>query len=50
MLTVGQQVKCNGFPGTVIEICTGKLAGMCVVRLARGTVCVDISELLRFNR
>ncbi len=49
MVTLGQQVKCNGYPGAVIEICSGQLNGMCVVRLASGTVCVDIYELLRHN-
>lgn len=50
MVTVGQKVKCNGYAGTVTEVCTGQLAGMCVVRLASGTVCVSVSELLRFNK
>ena len=50
MLTVGSKVKCNGFDGTVTEVCTGKLDGMCVVRLRSGSVCVSASELLRFNR
>lgn len=49
MVTVGQKVKCNGFEGTVIEVCTDKLEGMCVVRLRAGDVCVSISELLRFD-
>lgn len=49
MVTVNQSVFCNGFPCTVIEVCTGQLQGMCVVRLARGCVCVDIDELIRFN-
>jgi hypothetical protein len=51
-LTVGQAVICNGYDGTVREIHTGQLAGMADVYMtrARGTVCVSISELLRFNR
>jgi hypothetical protein len=49
-VTVGQQVICNGYDGTVTEVHTGQLNGMCTVRLARGTVCTGIAELLRFNR
>jgi len=38
---VGQKVLCDGFKGRIIEVCTGKLEGMVVVRLDRGTVCVS---------
>ena len=41
----GQKVECNGFPGTVVEICTGQLEGMVIVRLASGSVCVDASAV-----
>jgi hypothetical protein len=30
---IGQKVICNGYPGTVIELCAGGLRGMIVVRL-----------------
>jgi hypothetical protein len=50
MFKIGQKVICNGFPGTITEICTGQLTGMVVVRLASGTVCVDASELAHFNK
>ena len=42
---VGQQVLCNGYPGTITEFCEGQLQGMAVVRLNSGSVCVDSSEL-----
>jgi hypothetical protein len=48
-IKVGTKINCNGYPGTVTEICTGGLAGMCVVRLRSGTVCTSISELVRFQ-
>lgn len=48
-IQINQRVICNGFNGTVVEICTGQLAGMCVVRLNAGSTCVSISELLKFN-
>ncbi len=41
---VGQKVTCNGYPGTITEVCTGQLSGMVVVRLASGSVCVDATE------
>lgn len=50
MVTVGQKVICNGYDGAITKVCDGQLLGMCEVRLARGSVCVSISELLRFNR
>ena len=46
---VGDKVMCNGYEGRIIEICTGQLKGMTVVRLDRGSVCVDIGELARFD-
>ncbi len=42
---IGQKVNCNGHNGTITEVCTGKLLGMVVVRLERGSVCVAASEL-----
>ena len=47
---VGQKVICNGYDGTITEICTGQLAGTVHVRLASGTVSVDATELARFNK
>lgn len=45
-MRIGQNVMCNGFPGAITEICTGKLAGMIEVRLERGTVCVDATQVV----
>lgn len=45
-MEVGNQVVCNGFPGTITEIYTGKLNGMIEVRLERGTVCVDATQVV----
>lgn len=42
---VGQHVICNGYPGTIMEVCDGQLHGMVVVRLERGEVCVDASPV-----
>lgn len=42
----GTKVLCNGYQGTVVEVCDGQLEGMAVVRLDSGTVCVDIHELV----
>lgn len=42
-------INCNGYPGAVTEVCTGQISGMCVVRLRSGSVCVSISELVRFQ-
>ncbi len=39
--SVNEQVVCNGYPGTVIDVGTGQLAGMVIVRLERGCVCVS---------
>ena len=39
--TEGQRVICNGHPGTIERVCTGQLAGLVEVRLARGSVCVS---------
>jgi hypothetical protein len=36
---------CGRFQGTVIEVCGGKLAGMVVIRLDRGTTCVPVRDL-----
>jgi hypothetical protein len=44
-IQVGEKVVVNGYPGTIIELCTGQLAGMVIVRLERGAVCVDMTEL-----
>jgi len=41
VFTQGQQVICNGHPGTVERVLTGQLAGMVEIRLARGLVCVS---------
>ena len=41
---LNQKVQCNGYSGTVVELCTGKLTGMVVVRLERGDVCLSISD------
>ena len=38
--TEGQQVICNGSPGSIERVLTGQLAGMVEVRLAGGQVCV----------
>lgn len=51
--TVGQEVFCNGNPnGKIVEVCTGDLEGMVVVRLYRsdkstviGEVCVDAQDV-----
>lgn len=45
-MRVGQSVMCNGFPGTITEIFAGKLAGMVEVRLQRGAVCVDATQVV----
>lgn len=45
----GIQLACNGYLGTVKEICTGQLRGMAVVKLKSGEACVAISELVRFQ-
>ena len=42
---IGQQVICNGYPGTIKEICAWTNNKMAVVRLERGETCVDIGEL-----
>jgi hypothetical protein len=49
-LTVGQQIHYCGYPGTVVEICSGQLDGMCVVRVPGGRTCVSISELTRIRQ
>lgn len=45
----GLNINCNGYSGTIRTVHTGQLEGMVDVRLARGEVCVPISELLRFQ-
>lgn len=45
----GQKVMCNGYEGTITKVCDGQLSGMVEVRLERGDVCVDASELKRFD-
>ena len=45
----GTTLFCNGYPGTVKEICTGQLKGMAIVRLGSGEVCVSLYELNRFR-
>jgi hypothetical protein len=50
IIEVGTKLQCNGYPGTVTEICSGQLTGMAVVRLDSGDVCVSISELKQFNK
>ncbi len=42
-LTKGQQVICNGYPGTVIQVHTGQLAGMVDVRVPGGLTTVSAS-------
>jgi hypothetical protein len=49
-IQVGQKLSCNGYPGTVTEVHKGQLSGMATVRLERGSVCVDIHELAKFNQ
>jgi len=44
-LAVGSKVLCNGYEGTIQKIHTGQLAGMADVCLARGIVCVDLTDL-----
>lgn len=44
--TVGQAIEYAGYPGTITEVCTGKLAGMYVIRLRAGSACVSGSELI----
>ncbi len=44
-ISVGSDVICNGYRGTVTEVCTGKLQGMVIVRVPGGTVCVGSSSL-----
>lgn len=52
-IQVGDAVRVNrcetaphGYAGTIIELCTGQLDGMVVVRLGqRGKICVGLSEL-----
>lgn len=44
-LQIGDRVICNGHEGTVRKVHVGQLKGMADVRLERGTVCTDISEL-----
>ena len=39
--TTGDRVICNGYPGTVTEVCIGALTGMLVVRVPGGEVCVS---------
>lgn len=46
--TTGLKVVCNGWPGSVKEVCTDDLAGMVVVQLGSGTVCVGWSEIVKF--
>jgi hypothetical protein len=48
LVTLHQSVMCNGYPGIIVKIHSGQLAGMCDVRLDRGTTTVSISELIRF--
>ncbi|MHB8086302.1 MAG: hypothetical protein ACYDHZ_10790 [Dehalococcoidia bacterium] len=44
-MELGQSVICNGYPGTIIKVCTGQLTGMVEVRLASGVCCVDAADL-----
>lgn len=44
-ITVGQPVTVNGFAGVIAKVCDGQLRGMVEVRLPRGMVCVDLSEV-----
>lgn len=44
-LKVGTKVMYGEWPGTVVEICTGVLSGMAVIRVPGGRTCVCISEI-----
>lgn len=46
---VGQRVACNGYLGTIVEVCTGQLSGMYCVRVPGGVTCVDGSDLLIYK-
>ena len=41
---LGDRVMCNGYPGTIIEIPSWTV-NMAVVKLPRGEVCVDMSDI-----
>lgn len=45
----GLKLFCNGYPATVIKVCTGVLTGMAEVRVPGGLTCESISELIRFQ-
>lgn len=42
-ITVGTQVLVQGYPGTVIEVCSWN-TNLVEIRLARGTVCLPKSN------
>jgi hypothetical protein len=44
-VTIGQQVICNGYRGTICRVLTGQLDGTVEVRLQSGEVCVPIDDL-----
>jgi hypothetical protein len=44
LIQVGTKVICNGYPGTVVVVHEGQLAGMIDVRLDRGDVCVSAND------
>jgi hypothetical protein len=48
-ISLHQKVMCNGYPGIIVKIHTGKLTGMCDVRLDRGMTTVSITGLTNYN-
>lgn len=48
-LQVGTKVICNGYDGTVVEVCIGQVQGMAVVRVPGGRTCVSITELRQWS-
>ena len=41
----GDKVFCNGYFGTIVEVCDGQLQGIIKVRLDSGLVCVPVSRV-----
>lgn len=48
-LREGDRVFCNGYPGTVLKVHTGQLAGMVDVRLPGGVGTVSVKEVSRIQ-
>ena len=42
---LGQKVDKDGYEGNIVEVCTGQLEGMYVVRLDSGNACVSGHDL-----